>query len=320
MPRASFGRLDEEVLTYPHPHTRLRYGADVHCLHPDTLGSVAIIPDATGAVGKDRPYAPFGEIAAATGGATPDETIGFIGERFDADAGLQYLNARHYDPRLGIFIQPDWFEVTEPGVGTNRYAYSANDPVNMLDPVGNDAYVIIDTQGFFGQHTGMIIADYQTRQFLIYHPSSSYQPSGRLRGDEIRLGSGRFLDGEYAEHFFEDYLNNFARNEAERFLEIFAIQTDEELNGHLMGTMLDVGGSAPLRCTSNCSLIIQGIPGLGHIDRLIPNRLARDLRRAAADRDDIRVLTEEEFREELEALESNRSEDYRDSEELPARQ
>ena len=26
-----------------------------------------------------------------------DETKGFIGERFDADAGLQYLNARYYD-------------------------------------------------------------------------------------------------------------------------------------------------------------------------------------------------------------------------------
>ena len=23
-----------------------------------------------------------------------------------------------------MFIQPDWFEVTQPGVGTNRYAYN----------------------------------------------------------------------------------------------------------------------------------------------------------------------------------------------------
>jgi hypothetical protein len=38
---------------------------------------------------------------------------------------------------LGLFIQPDWFEVTKPGVGTNRYAYSANDPINKFDPGGN---------------------------------------------------------------------------------------------------------------------------------------------------------------------------------------
>ncbi|SMR83581.1 RHS repeat-associated core domain-containing protein [Aliiroseovarius halocynthiae] len=58
-------------------------------------------------------------------------------ERFDDDSGLQYLNARYYDPEMGIFIQPDWFEVTKPGVGTNRYAYAGNDPVNLMDPNGN---------------------------------------------------------------------------------------------------------------------------------------------------------------------------------------
>ncbi|MBT2132631.1 hypothetical protein KKW20_16060 [Planktotalea lamellibrachiae] len=35
-----------------------------------------------------------------------------------------------------MFIGPDWFEVTMPGVGTNRYSYSANDPVNKMDPGG----------------------------------------------------------------------------------------------------------------------------------------------------------------------------------------
>ncbi len=69
------------------------------------------------------------------------ETKGFIGERFDADAGLQYLNARYYDPKLGMFIQPDWFEVTEAGVGTNRYAYSGNGPVNLSDPEGNESVI-----------------------------------------------------------------------------------------------------------------------------------------------------------------------------------
>jgi hypothetical protein len=43
---------------------------------------------------------------------------------------------------LGIFIQPDWFEVTQAGVGTNRYAYAGGDPINNLDPNGNQEYGI----------------------------------------------------------------------------------------------------------------------------------------------------------------------------------
>ncbi|MEL7343949.1 MAG: RHS repeat-associated core domain-containing protein [Pseudomonadota bacterium] len=81
---------------------------------------------------------PFGEFTDIIDDVTaPEETKGWIGEHYDEDAGLQYLNARYYDPELGLFIQPDWWEVTRPGVGTNRYSYSFNDPVNLMDPGGN---------------------------------------------------------------------------------------------------------------------------------------------------------------------------------------
>lgn len=36
-----------------------------------------------------------------------------------------------------MFIQPDWLDPTQPGVGTNRYAYSNNDPINNYDRNGN---------------------------------------------------------------------------------------------------------------------------------------------------------------------------------------
>ena len=72
-----------------------------------------------------------------TDAAALAENRGFIGQYFDRDAGLLYLNARYMDPRLGLFTSPDWLDPPIPGVGTNRYAYSANDPVNKLDPWGN---------------------------------------------------------------------------------------------------------------------------------------------------------------------------------------
>lgn len=38
-----------------------------------------------------------------------------------------------------LFLQPDWLDPTQRGVGTNRYSYSFNDPVNLRDPNGNEA-------------------------------------------------------------------------------------------------------------------------------------------------------------------------------------
>ncbi|WP_292534456.1 RHS repeat-associated core domain-containing protein, partial [Mesorhizobium sp.] len=56
---------------------------------------------------------------------------------FDPETGLLYLNARYMDPVLGRFISPDDWDPTKPGVGTNRYAYAQNDPVNQSDPSGH---------------------------------------------------------------------------------------------------------------------------------------------------------------------------------------
>ena len=97
-----------------------------------------MITDDQGAVISEHTYHPFGEVMTTiVSPGQAEETKGFIGERFDSGAGLQYLNARYYDPQLAIFIQPDWWEVNNPGVGTNRYAYSHNDPINKFDPNGN---------------------------------------------------------------------------------------------------------------------------------------------------------------------------------------
>jgi RHS repeat-associated protein len=133
---------DGTQLLYLHDLVRLEDGAAVAYLHRDQLNSVRAITDRSGNLQEQRVYDPYGtqhESLAPAALTAPLETKGWIGERFDADAALQYLNARYYDPKLAMFIQPDWWEGTKPGVGTNRYAYSAGDPINLMDPGGNYA-------------------------------------------------------------------------------------------------------------------------------------------------------------------------------------
>lgn len=47
------------------------------------------------------------------------------------------MSALVVTPSQAMFVQPDWLDPTHPGVGTNRYAYSFNDPINKSDPGGN---------------------------------------------------------------------------------------------------------------------------------------------------------------------------------------
>jgi RHS repeat-associated protein len=99
-----------------------------------------MVTDAARVVVETTVYRPFGEERACHAPANlARENRRFIGQYFDGDAGLLYLNAHYMDPRLGLFTSPDWLDPPEPGVGTNRYAYSFNDPVNLKDPSGNNA-------------------------------------------------------------------------------------------------------------------------------------------------------------------------------------
>lgn len=122
-----------EIYTrYPHPDVKVT-GVAKAFLHRDHLASVRMVTDASGAIVEQTNYASYGE-RLNTGFQTQKS---YIGERFDPETGLLYLNARYMDPVLGRFISPDDWDPILPGVSTNRYAYAQNDPVNKADNNGH---------------------------------------------------------------------------------------------------------------------------------------------------------------------------------------
>ncbi|MEZ6074082.1 MAG: RHS repeat-associated core domain-containing protein [Pirellulales bacterium] len=91
------------------------------------------VTTAAGTLAEATAYASYGE---RTNAAMTTEK-GYIGERHDPETGLIYLNARYMDPKFGRSISPDDWDPILEGVGTNRYAYASNDPVNKSDPNGH---------------------------------------------------------------------------------------------------------------------------------------------------------------------------------------
>ncbi|MEZ5923860.1 MAG: RHS repeat-associated core domain-containing protein [Hyphomicrobiaceae bacterium] len=91
----------------------------------------------TNAAGAEVERTLYGAFGAPEPGLL--QSRGYIGERYDEETGLQFLNARYYDPALGRFLSPDDWDPLLAGVGTNRYAYAGNSPINGGDPSGHYA-------------------------------------------------------------------------------------------------------------------------------------------------------------------------------------
>lgn len=113
-------------------------------LHPDHLGGVAAVTDATGALVEAIRYDPYGAVRSRVGpGGEPAVTPSFTGADFDAWSGLLYLGARFYNPVLGRFVSPDTVvrNVFDP-IAWSPYTYCASNPVSYVDPSGHSWWEI----------------------------------------------------------------------------------------------------------------------------------------------------------------------------------
>ncbi len=65
----------------------------------------------------------------------------FQGREYDYTTQLYHFRARWYDPETGRWLSNDPIGISG---GLNLYAFCSNDPVNFVDPMGLDVWVIVD--------------------------------------------------------------------------------------------------------------------------------------------------------------------------------
>ncbi|WP_175484878.1 PKD domain-containing protein [Jannaschia pohangensis] len=128
-------RVDEPLEVEDYAGTTAPGSGSLRALLANRLGSIAIaVSVATGAVASEVEYDSFGQRSYVTGTEADATRYGYTGREHDAESGLIYYRARHYDPALGQFLQQD--PIGFAAGDLNLYAYVENDPFNATDPSG----------------------------------------------------------------------------------------------------------------------------------------------------------------------------------------
>jgi len=105
----------------------------------DRQGSNTIAVDSSSGNSSVTRYLPFGGNRQSGSTAFPTDR-GWLGQTQDLESGLDYLNARYYDPILTRFISPDPLDDTATPQRSNPYSYGADNPLSYSDP--NGQYVV----------------------------------------------------------------------------------------------------------------------------------------------------------------------------------
>jgi RHS repeat-associated protein len=105
-------------------------------LASDALGSLNVAVRASDQSQSTALFDPYGRLRYS-GGTMPTD-LGFGGMHTDSVTGLDYFNARYYDPISGQFASPD--RILPGGgldvLGLSRYAYVEGNPETLTDPSG----------------------------------------------------------------------------------------------------------------------------------------------------------------------------------------
>lgn len=111
-----------------------------HYNHQDQLRSASVVTDNAGQPIQHYVFRAFGSSNYQKSDGSFGPGYLYTDQVRDVDTGLDYYNARYYDPELGRFAQADTIVpgASDPQV-LNRFSYALNNPLKYSDPSGHSA-------------------------------------------------------------------------------------------------------------------------------------------------------------------------------------
>ncbi len=180
------------------PLSMRRQGVDFF-YHADALGNVNALTGSTGNISESYEYLAFGLtlVRDADNGTHSNSLIGnpflFTSRELDDETGLYYYRARHYDQIIGRFLQED------PITNVNQYAYAANNPVLMADPLGlcpSNRTTLEKTGDYAAGFGDTLTSGFGLTHLFGFKSGTEYARDWMGTNDYVSHDSGQYLAGQ----------------------------------------------------------------------------------------------------------------------------
>lgn len=141
----------------------------------DHEGNNRVLINQAGAVQQVNHYYAFGGLFGE-GVQTSNQPYKYNGKELDRFQNLNMYDygARHYDAALGRWFTVD--PMAEKYYSVSPYVYTANNPVNAIDPDGRDSYLLV----WFSKdnetgHAGIAVDNYKQQQIMDSKGKPTYE-------------------------------------------------------------------------------------------------------------------------------------------------
>jgi RHS repeat-associated protein len=158
----------------------------VSYISTDILGGSNVVTNSAGSVVETLSYYPYGGIRIDNK-AGANVARKYIGQMYDGQTQLDYLNARYYDGSRGQFISEDPMFLGNPNAqnlqdpqSLNAYSYAEDSPITKKDPTGKQDYNPEDYVFGFEE-------DYASLEAFIQNTAASAQEYTPSEAEQIAL-------------------------------------------------------------------------------------------------------------------------------------